>query len=79
MTAALLKKAPMNEILKNKPTLTLNMRLQEGREVRVETNDKELMDYFLTELKAMSTFMRQVVRDYEVIVNEPKAKKESKE
>lgn len=64
----------MDEILKNKTTYTLNMRMQEGREVRVETNDKELVDYFETELKAQMTFMRLVVRQYEIIRNEPKKK-----
>lgn len=74
MTAALLKKPPMEEILKNKQTYTLNMRMQEGREVRVETNDRELIDYFETELKAQMTFMRLVVKQYEIKVNEPKKK-----
>lgn len=74
-TAALLKKQPMPEILKGKPTYVLNMQLQEGREVRVETNDKDLLDEFETELKAVSTFHRQVVKNYEIKVNEPKSKR----
>lgn len=74
-TAVLLQKPPMPEILKGKTTFILNMQMQEGKEVRVETNDKEMMDFFVTELKAMSTFMRQVVKNYEVKVHEPKAKR----